>query len=40
MSRIESGRMVLKEEKLSFFELLEQVNIIIGGQCEDKRLRF
>ena len=40
MSRIESGRMALREEPFSFRELLEQINIIIGGQCEDKRLRY
>ena len=40
MSRIESGRMVLKEEEFSFRELLDQVCVIIGGQCEDKGLRF
>ena len=33
MSRIESGRMVLKEEEFLFSEFLEQINIIIGGQC-------
>ena len=40
MSRIESGRMILKEEKFSFREMLEQINIIISGQCEDKRLSY
>ena len=40
MSRIESGRMALNEEKFSLRELLDQVNVIIGGQCEDKRLRY
>ncbi len=40
MSRIEAGRMVLKEEKFSFRQLLEQINVIIGGQCDDKRLRY
>lgn len=40
MSRIESGRMTLNEEKFSLRELLDQVNVIIGGQCEDKRLRY
>ena len=40
MSRIESGRMELKEEMFSFREFLEQINIIVGGQCEDKGLRF
>ena len=40
MSRIESGRMALKAERFSFHELLEQINVIVGGQCEDKGLRF
>ncbi len=40
MSRIESGRMVLREETFSFRDFLEQINIIVGGQCEDKGLRF
>ena len=40
MSRIESGRMALKEEEFSFRELLDQVSVIIGGQCEEKGLRF
>ncbi len=40
MSRIESGRMELKEEKFSFRDFLEQISIIAGGQCEDKGLRF
>ena len=40
MSRIESGRMVLKAEEFSFREMVEQINIIIHGQCEDKGLSF
>ncbi len=40
MSRIESGRMVLKEEEFCFREMVEQINIIINGQCEDKRLTY
>ena len=40
MSRIESGRMELKEEKVSFRDFLEQICIIVDGQCEDKGLRF
>ena len=40
MSRIESGRIVLKNEEFSFREFLEQVNIIISGQCQDKDLRY
>ena len=40
MSRIESGRMVLKEEAFSFRDFLDQICIIIHGQCEDKGLTF
>ena len=40
MSRIESGRMVLKDEEFSFREFIEQVNIIINGQCQDKGLHY
>ncbi|MBR3019480.1 MAG: response regulator [Clostridia bacterium] len=40
MSRIESGRMELKEKEFSLREFLEQINIIINGQCEDKRLKY
>ncbi|MBR4455694.1 MAG: amino acid permease [Solobacterium sp.] len=40
MSRIESGRMVLKNEEFSFRETLDQINIIINGQCVDKGLTY
>ena len=40
MSRIESGRITLKEERFSFREFLDQIRIIVNGQCEDKGLRF
>ena len=40
MSRIESGRMALKEEKFSFRDFIDQIGVIIGGQCEDKGLQF
>ena len=40
MSRIESGRMVIKSEEFSFPKMLEQVNTIIGGQCRDKGLHY
>ena len=40
MSRIESGRMELKEEIFDFREFLDQICIIVDGQCEDKGLRF
>ncbi len=40
MSRIESGRMVIKQEEFSFSKTLEQINTIISGQCRDKGLRY
>jgi len=40
MSRIESGRMVLKNEEFSFREFIDQVSIIIHGQCMDKGLNY
>ena len=40
MTRIESGRMVLKNEEFSFREFLGQINIMIGGQCQDKGLQY
>ena len=40
MSRIESGRMVLKDEAFAFLEMLEQIKVIIFGQCQDKGLEF
>ncbi|MBE6473383.1 MAG: amino acid permease [Coriobacteriaceae bacterium] len=40
MSRIESGRMALKNEEFQLRELLDQVNIMIGGQCADKGLEY
>lgn len=40
MSRIESGRMSLKEEEFSFRTFLDQINIIINGQCADKGLDY
>ncbi len=40
MSRIESGRMVIKSEEFSFAKSLEQVNTIVGGQCRDKGLAY
>ena len=40
MSRIESGRMMIKNEEFSFQKALEQVNTIINGQCRDKGLNY
>ncbi len=40
MSRIESGRMALKNEEFSLQEVLEQVNTMINGQCQEKGLSY
>ena len=40
MSRIESGRMSLNNEEFSFREFIDQISIIINGQCQDKGLRY
>lgn len=40
MSRIESGRVNVKSEEFSFESFLEQIKIIVGGQCADKGLNF
>ncbi len=40
MSRIESGRMVIKNEEFQFSKLLAQVNTIFNGQCEEKGLTY
>ena len=40
MSRIESGRMVLKNEEFSFAQLLEAINTLFSGQCEERGLDY
>ena len=40
MSRIESGRMIIKSEEFSFAKMLEQVNTIVSGQCSEKGLQY
>ena len=40
MSRIESGRMTVKNEEFSFARLLAQVNTIISDQCGDKGIGY
>ncbi len=40
MSRIESGRMVIRNEEFSFARVLEQVNTMISGQCREKGLNY
>ena len=40
MSRIESGRMTLNNEEFSFSELMDQINVIFTGQCQEKELTY
>ena len=40
MSRIESGRMIIKQEEFSFARVLEQVNSIVDSQCREKGLTY
>ena len=40
MSRIESGRMTIRNGEFAVSKFLEQINIIIGGQCQDKGLEY
>ncbi|MBP5292152.1 MAG: hypothetical protein J6Y90_05995, partial [Lachnospiraceae bacterium] len=40
VTRIESGVNTLKEEKFTFGDIMEQVCVIIGGQCDEKGLTF
>ena len=40
MSRIESGRVVVKKEKFSFSTMIEQINTMVMTQCSDKGLEY
>ncbi len=40
MSRIEAGRMVIRQEIFSLTSLIEQISVMIGGQCEEKGLNW
>ena len=40
MSRIESGRIVLRREEFSFRSMLEQINIMVMSQCSEKGLKY
>ena len=40
MSRIESGRMTLKEDEFSFRDFMDQINVMVNGQCMDKGLQY
>lgn len=40
MTRIEAGKMVLEEKVFSLSSLLHYIDVIIGGQCNDKGLKW
>ena len=40
MSRIESGRLILRKEAFSFSGMLEQINTMIMSQCGEKGLKY
>lgn len=40
MSRIESGRLTIRNEEFSFPKLIEQINTIFSGQCNEKKLEY
>lgn len=40
MSRIESGKLVLRKEEFSFSEMLKQINTMVMSQCEEKGLNY
>ena len=40
MTRIEAGKMVLKQETFSLASLIHQIDVMIGGQCNDKGLKW
>jgi len=40
MSRIESGKMILRNEIFSFRSVIEQINVMVMTQCSDKGLKY
>ena len=40
MSRIESGRLMIRKEEFSFSHMLEQINTMVMAQCSEKGLRY
>jgi len=40
MSRIESGRLILRKEEFSFSEMLEQINTMVMSLCSEKGLSY
>lgn len=40
MSRIESGKMTIRNEEFAFSKLIEQINTIFSGQCKERKLEY
>ena len=40
MSRIESGRLLIRKEEFSFRNMLEQINTMVMSQCKEKGLQY
>ena len=40
MSRIESGRIVVRKDKFAFHKMIEQINTMVITQCNDKGLEY
>jgi len=40
MSRIESGRLIIRKEEFSFSNMLEQINTMVMSQCNEKGLHY
>ena len=40
MSRIESGRIIIRREEFSFRGMLEQINTMVMSQCSEKGLKY
>ncbi|MBR1797004.1 MAG: response regulator [Clostridiales bacterium] len=40
MSRIESGRLLIRKEEFSFSEFMEQINTMVMSQCAEKGLTY
>ncbi len=40
MTRIEAGRMVLRSEVFSISKLMDQIDVMIGGQCNEKGISW
>ncbi len=40
MSRIESGRLTIRNEEFSFSKMIEQINTMFSGQCSEKGLIY